>query len=43
MDTYGHLFPDQQANALIKLQDMLGSGNSDIPQGLRETAELVVG
>ena len=37
MDTYGHLFPDQQADAVLKLQDMLASGDSDLTQVRRAT------
>ncbi|MCY2994796.1 MAG: hypothetical protein NTY19_44090 [Planctomycetota bacterium] len=37
MDTYGHLFPDQRADAVLKLQDMLASGDSDLTQVRKAT------
>ena len=37
MDVYGHLFPDQQADAVGKLQDMLTSLDGQKPDSLRAT------
>jgi len=36
MDTYGHLFPGQEANAVANMPSILGSG-SDAPEALRAT------
>ena len=37
LDTYGHLFPEQQADAVTKLQHLLGAGEPESADSLRAT------